>query len=77
MEHKSHVAQWTMDTISVPEKHASKIAKEISAALDPDHGWYADFKMTATTTLYSTARYFTWTERAKVSTSEQLPMAFH
>lgn len=38
------VKQWTMHTVSVPAHQAATIAKDISAALDKDHDWYADFK---------------------------------
>lgn len=43
-EHKSSAKQWTMHTVEIPEKQASSVAKELSKALDREHGWYADFK---------------------------------
>lgn len=38
------VKQWTFHFVEVEEKDAESIAEKISKNLDPDHGWYADFK---------------------------------
>lgn len=40
------VTQWTLHTVEISEAQAEEIAREISAALDTEHGgsWYADFK---------------------------------
>ncbi len=38
------VKNWTLHTVEIPQNKASKVAKEISGCMDPDHDWYADFK---------------------------------
>jgi hypothetical protein len=43
-EHKSSAKQWTLHTVEIPENQVSKVAKELSKALEKEHGWYADFK---------------------------------
>ncbi len=36
--------QWTLHTVSVPEKDAQQVADEISQALEKQHSWYADYR---------------------------------
>ena len=44
-EHKTPwIKQWTLHSVEILEKQADKIAKELSASLDSEHNWYADFK---------------------------------
>ncbi len=38
------IKQWTLHTVSIPEKHIESFAKELSKVLDSKHDWYADFK---------------------------------
>ena len=38
------IKQWTLHTVEIPENKADKIAKGLSASLDSEHSWYADFK---------------------------------
>lgn len=38
------ISQWTMHSVEIPEAKAQEIVKSLSAALDPEHPWYADFK---------------------------------
>ena len=38
------IKQWTLHTVEVPENLADSVAKELSASLDREHDWYADFK---------------------------------
>ena len=46
-EHQSHVPQWTMHTVQIPEGQAEAVAQRISVSLDGAHRWYADFKNTS------------------------------
>lgn len=44
-EHKTPwLSQWTLHSVKIPEKQASKIAEKISKALESEHDWYADIK---------------------------------
>ena len=36
--------QWTLHTVEIPEGSADEIAREISADLEKEHHWYADYK---------------------------------
>ena len=36
--------QWTLHTVEINEDDAQNVADKISAALDSEHDWYADFK---------------------------------
>lgn len=36
--------QWTLHTVEVNEDEAQDIAEKLSAALETEHNWYADFK---------------------------------
>lgn len=36
--------QWTLDTIEVNDNQANNLAKKLSKALDPEHGWYIDYR---------------------------------
>jgi hypothetical protein len=36
--------QWTLHDVEVSDKHADKIAKQLSESLESEHEWYADFK---------------------------------
>jgi len=38
------LSQWTLDTIEVTENEAESLAEKLSKALDPDHGWYIDYR---------------------------------
>lgn len=38
------LSQWTLHTIEVNENEADSLAQELSKALDPEHGWYVDFR---------------------------------
>lgn len=38
------LSQWTLDTIEVEEDQASSLAEKLSKALDPEHGWYIDYR---------------------------------
>jgi len=38
------LSQWTLDTIEVEEDLASDLADKLSKALDPEHGWYIDYR---------------------------------
>lgn len=38
------LSQWTLDTIEVEEEQASDLAEKLSKALDPEHGWYIDYR---------------------------------
>jgi hypothetical protein len=44
-EHRTPwISQWTLHTVEISEDDIDLIAKKISAALDREHSWYADFK---------------------------------
>lgn len=44
-EHKTPwLKQWTLHSISVPEKNAVQLAEKLSLCLEKDHEWYADYK---------------------------------
>lgn len=36
--------QWILHKVEIPEKKAGKIAQKLSASLDTEHNWYADYK---------------------------------
>lgn len=36
--------QWTLHSVEIPENEAEAVAKDVSASLDSQHDWYADFK---------------------------------
>lgn len=36
--------QWTLHTVEINESDAQSVAKKVSAALENEHDWYADFK---------------------------------
>ncbi len=36
--------QWTLHTIEVNENEADNLAEKLSKALDPEHGWYIDYR---------------------------------
>lgn len=36
--------QWTLHTVEINENNAQSVAEKLSAALDSEHDWYADFK---------------------------------
>ncbi len=38
------LSQWTLDTIEVTENEAESLAEKLSKALDPEHGWYIDYR---------------------------------
>jgi hypothetical protein len=38
------VKQWTLHTVIVPENQTKEIAEEISASLDKEYNWYADYR---------------------------------
>jgi len=38
------LSQWTLDSIEVTENEAESLAKKLSKALDPEHGWYIDYR---------------------------------
>ena len=38
------LSQWTLDTIEVSDKQADNLAEKLSKALDPEHGWYIDYR---------------------------------
>lgn len=38
------LSQWTLDTIKVAENEAESLAEKLSKALDPEHGWYIDYR---------------------------------
>lgn len=38
------LSQWTLDTIEVDESEADNLAEKLSKALDPEHGWYIDYR---------------------------------
>jgi hypothetical protein len=38
------LSQWTLDTIEVSEDEADNLAEKLSRALDPEHGWYIDYR---------------------------------
>ena len=38
------LSQWTLDTIEVQEEQAGSLAEKLSKALDPEHGWYIDYR---------------------------------
>ena len=43
--HKTpQLKQWTLHTIEIPEEKADEIAERLSADLEKEHGWYADYK---------------------------------
>ena len=37
--------EWSMIDFRGPDESADRFAKQISAALDPEHHWYADFRI--------------------------------
>lgn len=44
-EHKTPwLKQWTLHTIKIPEGMADEIAEKLSADLEEEHNWYADYK---------------------------------
>lgn len=38
------LSQWTLDTVEVNENEADDLAERLSKALDPEHGWYIDYR---------------------------------
>ena len=38
------LSQWTLDTIEVTENEAGSLAEKLSRRLDPEHGWYIDYR---------------------------------
>ena len=38
------LSQWTLDTLEVNENEADNLAEKLSKALDPEHGWYIDYR---------------------------------
>jgi len=38
------LSQWTLDTIEVTENETESLAEKLSKALDPEHGWYIDYR---------------------------------
>src|SRR3990167_5989034 len=38
------LSQWTLDAIEVTENEAESLAENLSKALDPEHGWYIDYR---------------------------------
>ena len=44
-EHKTPwLKQWTLHTVTIPDKDAEGVAEKLSHALDTKDNWYADFK---------------------------------
>jgi len=44
-EHKTPwIKQWTLHTVEIPEDKADQVAEKLSADLDKEHEWYADYK---------------------------------
>lgn len=44
-EHKTPwIKQWTLHTVEIPEIKADGIVEKLSADLEKEHNWYADFK---------------------------------
>ena len=44
-EHKTPwLKQWTLHTVEIPEGSADEIAEKLSADLEKEHDWYADYK---------------------------------
>lgn len=44
-EHKTPwIKQWTLHTVEIPETKADDIVEKLSADLEREHNWYADFK---------------------------------
>lgn len=44
-EHKTPwLKQWTLHTVEIPEDSADAIVAQLSADLEKEHNWYADFK---------------------------------
>ncbi|MBI2610004.1 hypothetical protein HYW53_02400 [Candidatus Giovannonibacteria bacterium] len=44
-EHKTPwIKQWTLHTVEIPEEKADLVAEKLSADLDKEHEWYADYK---------------------------------
>lgn len=44
-EHKTPwIKQWTLHTVEIPEEKADQVAERLSADLDKEHEWYADYK---------------------------------
>ena len=38
------VTQWTLHTVEILEEKADQVAEKLSADLDKEHEWYADYK---------------------------------
>lgn len=38
------IKQWTLHKVGVSENKAGELAEKLSASLDSEHGWYADYK---------------------------------
>lgn len=38
------LSQWTLDTIEVNDSEAANLAEKLSKTLDPEHGWYIDYR---------------------------------
>jgi len=38
------LSQWTLNTIEVSGSQADNLAEKLSKALDPEHGWYIDYR---------------------------------
>lgn len=44
-EHKTPwIKQWTLHTVEIPEEKADQVAEQLSADLEKEHNWYADYK---------------------------------
>ena len=44
-EHKTPwIKQWTLHTVEILEEKADQVAEKLSADLDKEHEWYADYK---------------------------------
>jgi len=44
-EHRTPwIKQWTLHTVEILEEKADQVAEKLSADLDKEHEWYADYK---------------------------------
>lgn len=44
-EHKTPwIKQWTLHTVEILEEKADQVAEQLSADLEKEHNWYADYK---------------------------------
>ena len=71
------LSQWTLDTIEVTENEAESLAEKLSKALDPDHGWYIDYRNNQYHFVIFRDRVFKIDRRKKTDYDEMIKYGFY